>query len=55
MELFAVSRNTFLKYESPCCLEENEMLGGEFYWKNCSSLLQNEGDDALRLFQLQSW
>lgn len=52
MELFAISRNTFLKYESPCCLEANAMLGGEFYWKNCSSFLQNGGDDALRLFQL---
>lgn len=34
MELIAISRNTFLKYESPCCLEENAMLGGEFHWKN---------------------
>jgi len=52
MELFTISRNSFLKYKSPRCSEQNVMLAGKFYCKNCSSLLQNEGNNVLRLFEL---
>lgn len=41
MELFATSRNPFLKYNSPHCVEADVMLAGKFDWKNCSLLPQN--------------